>query len=168
MTVGKIKTCWVVVFVVALSVVCAVGQCVEQVGSDGYSAEQPSGNGHSADGSADDSADDGKLDRLFKDNGPSTPKNELFKQFAIAISLVLVLSGCAYWLSKRVMPKLTVTRGKNIRVVETIHLGTNRRIHLLEIDGDRRILVGSTAQNVNFLADMGRGETSEDMAGGKT
>ena len=173
MTIGKIKIHWVVILAATMSIFCAVGQCGEQPGGNGHPANVPASGStdssenrsenDSAKDSADSLTDNGKLDKLFEDNGSSIPKNELFRQFAIAISLVLVLSGCAYWLSKRVMPKLAVTRGKKIRVVETIHLGTNRRIHLLEIDDDRRILIGSTTQNISFLADMNRGQGLKDV-----
>jgi len=71
-----------------------------------------------------------------------------------SISIVIVLGVCAYWFTKKFAPKLTRVQGKNISVIETISLGTNKNLYLLEIGGNRRFLVGSTNENINLIADV--------------
>jgi flagellar biogenesis protein FliO len=43
--------------------------------------------------------------------------------------------------------------GKEIHIVETVHLGPRKAVHLLEIGG-RRYLIGSTNEKINTLADL--------------
>jgi flagellar biogenesis protein FliO len=43
--------------------------------------------------------------------------------------------------------------GKQIRIIETVHLGPRKSVHLLKI-GDKQILIGSTNENITKLADV--------------
>lgn len=52
---------------------------------------------------------------------------------------------------------------RNIRVLETTGLGTNRALHVVQIDG-RQLLVGSTASQVNLIAELGPVDTEESTA----
>ncbi len=76
------------------------------------------------------------------------------KQFAIAILFVIVLGFGAFYFSKKLVPRLTAMRGKNISVIETIHLGQNRTLFVLEIGIGQKLLIGSTNNAINFLADV--------------
>ena len=83
-----------------------------------------------------------------------TTQFKLMKQFAIAIFFVIVLGFGAFYFSKKLVPRLTAMRGKNISVVETIHLGHNRTLFVLEIGTGQKLLIGSTNNAINFLADV--------------
>ena len=48
---------------------------------------------------------------------------------------------------------MLLTRGGHLRVIETVRLGPQRQVHLLEVDG-RRYLVGNTATNITLLAEV--------------
>ncbi|MGB2865507.1 MAG: flagellar biosynthetic protein FliO [Sedimentisphaerales bacterium] len=72
----------------------------------------------------------------------------------LAVLFVLALFIAAIYVSKKLLPKITNLPGKEIRIVETVHLGPRKAVHLLEI-GNRRFLIGSTNENVTKLADMG-------------
>ena len=72
----------------------------------------------------------------------------------LAILFVLALFVVAIYVSKKLLPRITNLSGKEIRIVETIHLGSRKAVHLLEI-GNRRFLIGSTNENVTKLADLG-------------
>ncbi|NLH15511.1 MAG: flagellar biosynthetic protein FliO [Phycisphaerae bacterium] len=108
--------------------------------------------------------------------GPATPwkgfgnpndklpeQTDLFRQFATAIGFVLVLGVGAFYVSRRLGPRWHPSRGRHLRVVETIALGPQRHIHLLEVEG-RRLVVGSTSQAIRLIAELG--EPSEPKGNG--
>ena len=78
---------------------------------------------------------------------------ELFLKMMAAIVLAVVLGIAAIYLSKKFLPKITNLPGKEIRIAETVHLGPHKAVHLLEI-GNRRLLIGSTNENITRLADL--------------
>lgn len=71
----------------------------------------------------------------------------------LAVLFVLALFIAAIYVSKKLLPKIANLPGKEIRIVETIHLGPRKAVHLLEI-GNRRFLIGSTNENITKLADL--------------
>jgi flagellar biosynthetic protein FliO len=71
----------------------------------------------------------------------------------VAVLIVILLGVAAMYASKKVLPKFSHSQGKRIKVVETIHLGTRKTVHLLEI-GDQQILIGSTHDRITKLADI--------------
>ncbi len=56
-------------------------------------------------------------------------------------------------------------KGKHLSIVETISLGTDKRIHLVKA-GEKHILVASTAKSIEFLTELsiGEEEVSNDPA----
>ena len=83
----------------------------------------------------------------------SAGSRELFYKMVLSVLLVVALGVAAIYVSKKLLPKITNLPGKEIRIVETVHLGPRKAVHLLEI-GDRRFLVGSTNENITKLADI--------------
>ena len=71
----------------------------------------------------------------------------------LSVVFVLALFIAAIYVSKKLLPKITNLTGKEIRIVETVHLGPRKAVHLLEI-GNRRFLIGSTSENITKLADL--------------
>ena len=71
----------------------------------------------------------------------------------LAVLFVLALFIVAIYVSKKLLPKIANLPGKEIRIVETVHLGPRKAVHLLEID-NRRFLIGSTNENITKLADL--------------
>lgn len=80
-------------------------------------------------------------------------KGEFFFRAILAIVFVVVLGVAAIYVSKKLLPQIAKMPGKEIRIIETIHLGPRKALHLLEI-GNRRFLIGSTNENVTKLADI--------------
>jgi len=78
---------------------------------------------------------------------------ELFYKMVFSVLLVVAMGGAAIYVSKKLLPKITNLPGKEIRIVETVHLRPRVAVHLLEI-GDRRFLIGSTNENITKLADI--------------
>lgn len=86
----------------------------------------------------------------------SASSRELFFKMMLSVLFVVALGAAAIYISKRFLPKITNLPGKKIRIAETVHLGPRRAVHLLEI-GDRRLLIGSTNENITSLADLTSG-----------
>lgn len=70
-----------------------------------------------------------------------------------SVLMIIVLGGVAFYISKKFMPKLRPSVGRDINIRETIHLGPNKTVHLIEV-GEKTFLVGSTSENISMLADV--------------
>ncbi|HIJ70264.1 MAG TPA: FliO/MopB family protein [Planctomycetes bacterium] len=100
------------------------------------------------------------MDEPDLDKDTSRVQGELIRQFAVAIGFVALLGVCGWYFSKKFGSKLAITKGKEVRIIETIHLGAHRALHLVEVGGVHRILIGSTNTNINILADVSEGISS--------
>lgn len=78
--------------------------------------------------------------------------SELFFKMIISILFVVVLCAAAVYVSKKLLPRAGLT-GKEMRIIETVHLGPRKAVHLLKI-GSQRLLIGSTSENITKLADV--------------
>ena len=72
-----------------------------------------------------------------------------------------------YVLVRRVLPRITSSGGKEVRVLETTPLGRTAMVHLLKVGADR-FLVASSRDSVAMLAKVsrsfgGEGEGSDKM-----
>ena len=90
---------------------------------------------------------------LSQTSGYDSYNDNLFFRAMLAVLFVVALAVAAVYVSKKLLPKITNLPGKEIRIIETIHLGPRRSVHLLEI-GNRRLLIGSTNENINKLLDL--------------
>ena len=84
-------------------------------------------------------------------NGLST--QEMFYKMMFAVLLVVVLGIAAIYISKKFVPRITSLSGKKIQISETVHLGPRKALHIIKI-GNRRLLIGSTNENIAALADV--------------
>lgn len=78
---------------------------------------------------------------------------EIFYRIMLSIVFVLILGAAAIFITKKYLPKIAKLQGKEIQVIETVHLGPRKSVHLIEI-GKRRFLIGSTNENIRKLADL--------------
>ncbi len=78
---------------------------------------------------------------------------EIFYKIMLSIVFVLILGFAGIFVTKKYFPNIAKLQGKEIRVVETVHLGPRKSVHLIEI-GKRRFLIGSTNENIRKLADL--------------
>jgi flagellar biosynthetic protein FliO len=83
----------------------------------------------------------------------SLSSREMFFKLMISVLLVGGLGAAAIYTSRKLLPRITNLPGKKIRIIETVHLGPRKAIHLVEI-GNQQILVGSTNENIRKLADV--------------
>ena len=91
-------------------------------------------------------------------NFPKKPANsagnqELFFKMMLSVLFVVALGAVAIYISKKLLPRITNLPGKEIRIVETVHIGQRKTVHLLRI-GNQYLLIGSTNENVTKLADV--------------
>jgi len=86
--------------------------------------------------------------------GNSDGRYDLIKQFIYAVLLVGALGIAAWYLSRKVVPRLANARGRHVSVIESVPLGPNKMLHLVEVPGGKRLLIGSTSQAVNFLTEI--------------
>jgi flagellar biosynthetic protein FliO len=80
-------------------------------------------------------------------------RQELFYRTLVAVVFVIILGAAAIYVSRRLLPRIARLPGKEIRIVETVHLGPRKAVHLLHV-GQRRLLIGSTNENITKLADL--------------
>jgi flagellar biosynthetic protein FliO len=78
---------------------------------------------------------------------------DALRRMVFAVLIIILLGAAAIYASKKVLPRFSQMQGKKIKVIETIHLGTRKAVHLLEIGG-QQILVGSTNDRITKLADI--------------
>jgi len=101
---------------------------------------------------------------IFKNSGSLTENradNETLEgslrsalvKMMLAILMVVGLGAATIYASKKVLPKLAHSQGKKIKIIETVHLGSRKTIHLLQV-ADRQILIGSTHDRITKLADI--------------
>jgi flagellar biogenesis protein FliO len=88
-----------------------------------------------------------------KTPGNSSGNKELFYKMMLSVLLVVVLGAVAIYTSRKLLPRITNLPGKEVRIVETIHLGPRKTLHLLKI-GNQCLLLGSTGENITKLADV--------------
>ena len=101
-----------------------------------------------------------KTDSLFANDpnfanraGDKLGIGELSYKMLISVLLVVVLGAAAIYVSKKLLPRITNLPGKEIRLVETVHLGPRKAVHLLKI-GNQKLLIGSTSERITKLADV--------------
>jgi flagellar biosynthetic protein FliO len=128
--------------------------CSAQPASNGMESESKIDTDQSQSGAESEDSSLFANDQDFFGKSEYNPVGGEFSFRAIlAILFILALFITAIYVSKKLLPKITNLPGKEIRIVETIHLGPRKAVHLLEIE-NRRFLIGSTNENITKLADL--------------
>lgn len=83
--------------------------------------------------------------------GGGLGNSELFFRMMLSVGLIVGLGAAAFYLSKRVLPKVAHAPGKEIHVLETAYLGPRKTLHLVEVGG-QRLLIASTSDCITMLA----------------
>ncbi len=97
---------------------------------------------------------------LLDESNDALSNNELFFRAIFTVLVVIVLAGAAVYASKKLLPKITKLPGREIHIIETVYLGQRKALHLIET-GNRRLLIGSTNENITRLADVTNDMTIE-------
>lgn len=78
---------------------------------------------------------------------------QMFLKMMLAVVFIVALGAGAIYFSRKWLPKITNLPGKKIRIIETVHIGPRKEVHLLKV-GEQFILIGSTNENISKLADI--------------
>jgi flagellar biosynthetic protein FliO len=92
---------------------------------------------------------------------------ELFFKMMLSVLLVIALGAGVIYISKKFLPRITNLPGKQIRIIETVHLGSRKAVHLIEI-GNQRFLIGSTSEGITKLADVTYAFSEMDLSAQET
>ena len=99
-------------------------------------------------------------DALFKhspetnsDNTKDKLQMDLVKRFTLAIGFVALLGYGTFYFSKKIVPKLTASKGKSISIIDSVSLGQNKTLHIVEIE-NKKLLIGCTANSINTLSEL--------------
>jgi flagellar biogenesis protein FliO len=98
----------------------------------------------------------------------------LWQMFS-SVLVILGLGAAAILIIKKVLPRLglaaggrglVIGRGGSLRVLETVRLGQQRSVHLLEAEG-RKFLLGDAREGITLLAEIKpQAQTSQDKPEG--
>jgi flagellar biogenesis protein FliO len=92
---------------------------------------------------------------------------ELFFKMMFSVLLVVALGAAVIYISKKFLPKITNSPGKEIHIIETAHLGPRKAVHLLKI-GNQRLLIASTSESITKLADVTYASSEMDLSAQET
>jgi flagellar biosynthetic protein FliO len=99
------------------------------------------------------------------ENLPASPasvkkvESELFYKMLLSVALVIALGIAVIYVSKKVLPRFSNLPGKQIRIIETVHIAPRKGLHLVQV-GIRRLLIASTNEQITMLADVTESATS--------
>jgi flagellar biogenesis protein FliO len=65
-----------------------------------------------------------------------------------------MLGGIAWLIIRKLPPKMAAGKSEKIAVSDSVNLGSGRALHLVEVEGGRKILIGVTNENINTLAEL--------------
>ena len=88
----------------------------------------------------------------------------IYWRMVLAILLVLALGVAAFYVSKRLGGKIVNIPNRQIKLVETLYLGSRKALHLIKV-GDRSIIVGTTPTAITGIADLGSDSKSPSTQG---
>ena len=77
----------------------------------------------------------------------------VLSQMLASLLVVCVLAVAAMLALRKLAPKLKLHSGKNLAVVEALHLGPRKSLHLLQV-GNRRYLVAGSRDQVSVLVEV--------------
>jgi flagellar biogenesis protein FliO len=78
---------------------------------------------------------------------------QLVRQLITMILIVALFGVGLWWFARRYSKGLMGGKGNMVTVAETIPLGPRKMVHILQV-GSRKLLLGSTADSIRFLADI--------------
>ncbi len=94
----------------------------------------------------------GGSDGLFTRKKPGEGTDLLGHSLA-AVLVILVLGAAAIFVIKRLLPRLGISQGRRVSVLETVYLGPRKSLYVVQV-GDRTLLVSGTRERLGLLADV--------------
>jgi flagellar biosynthetic protein FliO len=97
-------------------------------------------------------------DRQFNAGG-------IYWRMMLAVLLVLALGIAAYYVSKKLGGKIINLPNRQIKLVETLYLGSRKVLHLIKV-GNKSIIIGTTPTTITRIAELER-DISDLPTGGE-
>ena len=85
-------------------------------------------------------------DRQFDTGG-------IYWRMMLAVLLVLVLGIATFYVSKKISGKIINLPNRQIKLVETLYLGSRKAVHLVNV-GNKSIVIGTTATTITRIAEL--------------
>jgi len=101
---------------------------------------------------------------LFVGSGDGPGMGELFSKMLLMVVVVVGLGVAAMYLTRKYGVRVSRSTGKEIQVMETAYLGPRKVVHLVKV-GSKRLLIGSTNENMTTLADVTDALGDEEIEG---
>jgi len=79
--------------------------------------------------------------------------SDALKSLARAILVVMIIGAAAIYVAKKVMPKVNAVMGKEMKIVESLSLGSRKQVYIVKV-GSRKLLIGGGADSITYLADV--------------
>ncbi len=77
----------------------------------------------------------------------------IYWRMMLAVLLVLALGIAAYYVSKKLGGKIINLPNRQIKLVETLYLGSRKALHLIKA-GDKSIIIGTTPTTITRIAEL--------------
>jgi len=77
----------------------------------------------------------------------------IYWRMMLAVLLVLALGIAAYYVSKKLGGKIINLPNRQIKLVETLYLGSRKALHLIKV-GDKSIIIGTTPTTITRIAEL--------------
>lgn len=77
----------------------------------------------------------------------------IYWRMMLAVLLVLALGIAAYYASKKVSGKIVNLPNRQIKLIETLYLGSRKSLHLIKV-GDKSIIIGTTPTTITRITDF--------------
>jgi len=72
-----------------------------------------------------------------------------------SVVVILVLGAVALVMTKKYLPRLRAGSGREMAVLETVHLAPRVTVHVVQV-GPKRFMLGATRERVSMLAELGQ------------
>ena len=73
------------------------------------------------------------------------------KEVIFLLTIFILIIGVAYFLTKKLASLSTFRmQGKNMKILETIQIGINQYIHLIQV-GDKIFIIGLSKETISYL-----------------
>jgi len=89
----------------------------------------------------------------LNNNLPKFETGELFYKMLTAVFIVIVLGIVAIYFSRKLLPRIAHIPGREIRIIETAHIGPRRSLHIIKV-AHRKLLIAATNETITKLADL--------------
>lgn len=87
-------------------------------------------------------------DRQFNTGG-------IYWRMMLAVLLVLVLGIAAYYVSKKLSGKIINLPNRQIKLVETLYMGSRKALHLIKV-GNKSFIIGTTPTTITRITELER------------